>query len=135
MVSVVVISMIMVAFLFPLVHFDFSLQSIAVWNFDSEIFVFNFFWVYCCASHVCQFKIVCVVWVFAVKSFDCFLSLCEQLHECHKLCLIFPEHHQGKRDQEKPEYELAYSQSAIQVCPAFDLISFAHDSRLGQIRF
>ena len=74
----VTISRSIIGMLFPLVHFDFSLQSIAVRNFDPEFFIFNFFCVHRSTSQVCKLKFVCVVQIFVVKGFDSFLSLCKQ---------------------------------------------------------
>ena len=65
--SVIIICM---AVFFPLIHFDLSLQPIAVWDFYPKLLIYEFYHIYRCALHVNQLKFIGVIRVLTVNLTD-----------------------------------------------------------------
>ena len=90
----------MICFL-PLVHLDFSLQSVAVLCHDAEIAIAKVCVIGCGASNMNQFVHQLILGSVAVRRDACFSGPVDKLGKLHSALLIFPDNDLGKRDQEK----------------------------------
>ena len=80
----------------PLVHLDFTLQSIAVRNFYPKILVHKFNHVDRSASHVNQLQLISIIHALTVDLTNYFAALVHKLREGNKLLLVLPQEHQGE---------------------------------------
>ena len=87
---------ILTAVFLPLVHLDFTLQSIAVRNFYPKILVHKFNHVDRSASHVNQLQLISIIHALTVDLSNCFAALVHKLREGNKLLLVLPQEHQGE---------------------------------------
>ena len=69
MIALSIITICMAVFL-PLIHFDLSLQSIAVWDFYPKLVIHEFDHVYRCALHVNQLEFIGVIRALTVNLTD-----------------------------------------------------------------